>query len=229
LEDTLYLDTLRTFEFIKPEIIKVKPRLKKIPDKNSDDKFKTSIQPIASQYGYSYNQIRMLNGDFIHRQGFMGEGMLIAILDAGFTNANEVSSLSHIWDENHVLAWKDFVKDGSDIFNSHPHGTVVFSIMGGFEPQMLIGTAPNAEYILVRTEDGSSEYIIEEYNWICGVEFADSIGADVINSSLGYTEFDDPSENHTYSDLDGRTAPISIAATMAARKGMIQNRHTRRC
>jgi len=146
---------------------------------------------------------------------------LIAVLDAGFTNANIISSLRHIWDEDRVITWKDFVKDGMDFFNSHNHGSSVFSIMGGFQPEMLIGTAPNAEYILVRTEDGNSEYLIEEYNWICGAEFADSIGADVINSSLGYTEFNDSAQNHTYSDLDGRTAPISIAATQAARKGMI--------
>lgn len=221
LDDTTYLDTLRALSFIHYEIIQVKPEIKLIPDKSNYSKLKTNIEPLPAQYGYSYNQINMLHGEMLHQQGYTGEGMLIAILDAGFTNANIISSIDHIWEEHRVIAWKDFVKDGIDFFNSHSHGTVVFSIMGGVWPEMLIGTAPNAEYILVRTEDGYSEYLIEEYNWICGAEYADSIGADVINSSLGYTEFDDPSQNHTYADLNGRTAPISIAATIAARKGMI--------
>lgn len=221
LTDTTYLDTLRYFEFIRPEIKLVKPRLPILIEKERMVKFKIGIQPTESDYGFSYNQIGMLNGDLLHRRGYMGEGILIAILDAGFSNANTISSLSHIWDDNKVIAWKDFVKDTLDIFNSHPHGTVIFSIMGGMQQGRLIGTAPNAEYVLVRTEDGSSEYLIEEYNWVCGAEFADSIGADVINTSLGYTQFDDPAQNHAYADLNGRTTPISIAATMAARKGII--------
>ena len=222
LNDTAYLDTLRALDFVESKIVKVKPGFKDIPAKTNDSKFKTEISPLPVQYGYSYNQIHMINGDYLHELGFTGEGMLIAVLDAGFTNANSISSLEHIWDEDRVVAWKDFVKDGRGFFiNTHNHGTAVFSIMGGFQPEILIGTAPNAAYILVRTEDVSSEYIIEEYNWVCGAEYADSLGADVINSSLGYTQFDDPSENHAYSDLNGRTAPISIAATMAARKGII--------
>ncbi len=222
LSDTAYLDTLRALDFVKSKIVKVKPGFKDIPAKTNDSKFKTEISPLPVQYGYSYNQIHMINGDYLHELGFTGEGMLIAILDAGFTNANSISSLEHIWDENRVVAWKDFVKDGRGFFiNTHNHGTAVFSIIGGFQPEILIGTAPNAAYILVRTEDVSSEYLIEEYNWVCGAEYADSLGADVINTSLGYTQFDDPSENHTYSELNGRTAPISIAATMAARKGII--------
>jgi len=221
LDDTSYLDTLRSLDFVKSKIIRIKPRITESIEKSEDPKFKTNISPIPARYGFSYNQISMLNGDVLHEQGYSGEGMLIAVLDAGFTNANILSSLRHIWDENRVIAWKDFVKDGRDIFDSHYHGSLVFSIMGGFQPEMLIGTAPNAQYILVRTEETPSEYLIEEYNWVCGAEFADSLGADVINTSLGYTEFDDSTQNHTYSDMDGRTAPISIAATHAARKGMI--------
>ena len=221
LDDTTYLDTLQALYFVKPGIIRVKPRITKNSEKIDDPKLKSDIQPIPSEYGYSYSQIRMMNIDKLHEQGYLGEGMLIAVLDAGFTNAHRVSSLLHIWEEDRVIAWKDFVHDSADIFNSHNHGTAVFSIMGGLQPEMLIGTAPNAEYALVRTEDGSSEYLIEEYNWICGAEFADSLGADVINSSLGYTEFYDPTQNHTYADLDGRTAPISIAANLAARRGIL--------
>ena len=221
LGDTNNLDTLRNFDFVKPEIIRVKPGVSDKSEDNKFSKFKASIDTDPSFYGLSYNQISLLNGDFLHQQGFSGEGVLIAILDAGFSKANVISSLQTAWEEDRVIAWKDFVHDTANIFNSHDHGTAVFSIMGGIQSGMLVGTAPNAEYALVRTEDGNSEYLVEEYNWVCGAEFADSLGADVINSSLGYTEFNDTSQNHTYADMNGRTAPISIAATMAARKGMI--------
>lgn len=221
LSDTGYLDTLRTFNFIRPEIVLVKPELTQVSEKFNLSKFKTSIQLLDELYGYSYNQIGMLHGDLLHYQGYRGEGMLIAILDAGFTNADIISSLAHVWDENRVIAMKDFVKDTATLFDSHYHGTIVFSILAGGEEGMLIGSAPGANYALIRTEDANSEYLIEEYNWICGAEYADSIGVDVINSSLGYTEFDDPSQNHSYSDMDGRTAPASIAATRVAAKGII--------
>ena len=220
LEDTSYLDTLRNLDFIKPEIIRVKPGLSANSEEKKFSKFKADIDFDPSIYGYSYNQISMLQGDFLHEQGYSGEGMLIAVLDAGFSNANVISSLQTAWEEDRVIAWKDFVHDTANIFNSHNHGTAVFSIMGGIQPGVLVGTAPNAEYALVRTEDGNSEYLVEEYNWICGAEFADSLGADVINSSLGYHNFNDSSQNYTYADMNGRTAPISIAATRAARKGI---------
>jgi hypothetical protein len=98
---------------------------------------------------------------------------------------------------------------------------MVLSTMGGNEPGKIIGTAPEADYLLLRSEDVFSENLIEEYMWVCAAEFADSAGADIINSSLGYTTFDDTIQNHTYADMDGKTTPISIAATMAADKGII--------
>jgi subtilisin family serine protease len=221
ISDSCYLDTLRKFDFIQNEILQVKPALVDEQRKDKYSEFKTSILPVDEFYGYSYNQIAMLQGDFLHNQGYRGEGILIAILDAGFTNANAISSLAHVWDNNRVIATKDFVKDSLTLFNSHNHGTIIFSILAGVESGILIGSAPDAIYALIRTEDGNTEYLIEEYNWICGAEFADSIGADVINSSLGYTIFNDSSQNHTYSDMDGHTAPASIAAMKAAAKGII--------
>jgi subtilisin family serine protease len=93
--------------------------------------------------------------------------------------------------------------------------------MGAENKGQIIGTSPDACFWLLRTEDGDTENLIEEYNWLCGAEFADSVGADIINSSLGYTTFDDASQNHTYSEMNGRTTPVSIAANLASRKGMI--------
>lgn len=220
LDCTSYLDTLRSMSFIKDEIIRVKPEIT-MPQEKQVHKFKSETDPFMPAYGHSYNQIRMLNGHILHQQGYTGEGMLISLLDAGYTNANTISSLQHLWEDGRVIATKDFVKDGNAFFSSHSHGTIVLSALAGYEPQMLLGSAPGASYALIRTEDDSSEYLIEEYNWVCGAEFADSIGSDVINSSLGYTQFDDPSQNHSVEDLDGKTTPVARAASIASEKGII--------
>lgn len=174
-------------------------------------------------YGASFNQIDMINGVGLHNDGFTGEGMLIAVLDAGFTNVNELEIFDSLWVNNRIMGTRDYVEPGNDVFapGVHDHGMMVLSVMGGNQPGMLVGTAPDASYFLIRTEDGSAEYLMEEYFWVQGAEYADSLGADIINSSLGYTEFDDPEENHTYADLDGNTTVITIGADMAAQKGIL--------
>jgi len=173
-------------------------------------------------YGSAYNQIYMLNGIALHDLGYDGAGMTIAILDAGFLNANTIPAFSYLWNNNKILGYKDFVDPANpNIFGSHSHGTSVLSTMGANLPGQFIGTAPQANYWLLRSEDGGSEYLIEELNWASAAEYADSVGADVINSSLGYTTFDNPLQNHTYQDMDGNTTPISICADMAVSKGMI--------
>jgi subtilisin family serine protease len=98
---------------------------------------------------------------------------------------------------------------------------MVLSTMGAKKSRKIFGAAPDADYILLRTEDVFSENLIEEYMWVCAAEFADSSGADIINSSLGYTTFDDSLQNHTYEDMDGETTPISIGAGIACNKGII--------
>ncbi|MBM3436273.1 MAG: hypothetical protein FJY07_08685, partial [Bacteroidetes bacterium] len=173
-------------------------------------------------YGSAYNQIHMLNGDALHDMGYNGAGKIIAVIDAGFMNADNIDAFDSLWDSGRILGVRDFVSPlNPDIFGSHYHGTMVLSTMGGNWPGNIVGTAPGAEYWLIRTEDGNSEYIIEELNWVSGAELADSVGADIINSSLGYTEFDDPSQNHTYEDMDGNTTPVTKGADVAASKGMV--------
>jgi hypothetical protein len=172
-------------------------------------------------YGMGLNQIQMLNGDVLHEMGYRGQGKVIAVIDAGFYNANILDVFDSLWQNNQILGTRDFVYGGNITYDGHPHGSMVLSCMGGNYPGQLIGTAPKASYWLIHSEDGNSEYIIEEYNWVSSAEFADSVGADVINSSLGYTEFDDPSQNHTYADMDGDTAPATIGADMAAKKGIL--------
>ncbi len=189
----------------------------------SQDLFKSSGSANDYDYGAAYNQIHMLNGEPLHDNGFDGAGMVIAVLDAGFLNADDLSVFDSLWASNRILGTKDFVStQNSEIFTAHGHGSMVLSTMGGNMPGELVGTAPQASYYLLRTEDGATEYLIEELNWVSGAEYADSVGADVINSSLGYTVFyNDTLQNHTYADMDGNTTPITIGADLAASKGII--------
>lgn len=172
-------------------------------------------------YGPSFTQVAMMNGHLLHATGYLGQEKVIAVLDAGFLNVNTHNAFDSLWQRGRILGTRDFVNPQSDIYQEHYHGTMVLSAMGGYIDGQLIGTAPRAKYWLIRTEDAATEQIIEEYNWAAGAEFADSVGADIINSSLGYTTFDVASQNHTYQDLNGNTAPVTLAANMAASKGMV--------
>jgi serine protease AprX len=173
-------------------------------------------------YGEAFNQIHMLNGEVLHDMGYDGAGKIIAVLDAGFLNANNIDAFDSLWNNGQILGTRDFVSpQNPNIFGSHYHGTMVLSTMGANWPGQIVGTAPKADYWLIRTEDGDSEYLIEELNWVSGAELADSLGADIINSSLGYTTFDDPALDHSYEDMDGNTTPVTIGADMAVSKGMI--------
>lgn len=175
----------------------------------------------TSKYGESVFQTGILNGQFLHNQNFKGQGMHIAVLDAGFLNADKYEAFDSLWQNNQILGTRDFVEPDSEIFDTHYHGMSVLSCIGGNVPGRLLGTAPKASFWLLRSEDGSSEFIIEEDNWVAAAEFADSAGVDVINSSLGYYMFDDSAMNHTYSDMDGNTTRVTRAANIAASKGML--------
>jgi len=176
-----------------------------------------------AQYGDSYNQIALHKGDVLHNAGFRGEGMLIAIFDAGFTNVNTLTCFDSLRMQGKIKDTWDFVDLTPDVYGFDSHGTYVLGCMAGWLPGSLIGTAPKADYLLYRTENnvGGSEYIVEEDNWVAGAERADSAGADVFNTSLSYTTFDDPSMNHSYADLDGNTTRITRGADMAASKGIM--------
>ncbi len=172
-------------------------------------------------YGASAAQVKMMNGHKLHNLGFRGNGMRIAVFDSGFNSVNVMSAFDSLRSNNKIIYTKDFVNPTSNIYNEHYHGAIVLSAMAANIPEVLVGTAPEAEYILIRSEDATSEQIIEEYNWAAAAELADSLGADVINSSLGYYEFDSEWQNHTFSDMDGETTPSARAANIAANVGMI--------
>lgn len=174
-------------------------------------------------YGTSEGQISQLGADKMHQQGFHGEGMLIAVLDAGFLNANAVGYLKPLFDEKRVLSTYDFVQKQTNVYDDDDHGTNVLSTMAAEVGSQLYGTSYKASYILLRTEDARTERPIEEANWLFGAEYADSAGVDVINSSLGYFDFDPPytALSHAYADLNGKTTLISRAAQWAAESGMV--------
>ncbi len=186
-------------------------------NKSVDVKWSSSFN--SADYGIAYNQLQMLGGDKMHAKGFKGKGMTIAVIDAGFYKVDELLIFSAI--QNQILGTYDFVDRNVNVYDDHTHGMMVLSTMGGNKSGEMIGTSPEANFYLLRSEDVYSENLIEEYYWVCAAEYADSVGADIINSSLGYTTFDNPSQNHTYADMDGNTAPVTIGATMAAEKGIL--------
>ena len=170
-----------------------------------------------SIYGRAITQIQMSNGDKLHEAGFKGQGMTIAVIDAGFHNVDKITAMQNI----RILGTKDFVNQQADIFAESSHGMSVLSCIGMNRPDIMSGTAPEASFWLLRSEDEYSEHLVEQDYWSAAVEFADSVGVDVINTSLGYYSFDDKSKNYKYRDLDGRHALMSRQASHIADKGMI--------
>jgi len=188
---------------------------------NMPDKMVLNRDAASFDYGYAEGQIDLINGIPLHEAGFRGEGMVIAVLDAGFNQVDVDLLFDSLRNDGRILGTKDFVTPGGNVYSAHYHGRMVMSTMAANIPGLMIGTAPKASYWLLRSENGNQEYVAEEYNWVSAAEFADSVGADVINSSLGYTEFDDPSQNHIYADMDGNTTVITNGADMAAKKGIL--------
>jgi subtilisin family serine protease len=176
---------------------------------------------ITFNYGNSSNQIEMLNGNLLHQQNYTGTGKIIAVLDAGFPGVNILQPFQRLRDNNLILGGYNFVDRNEDIYNSNSHGTLVLSTMGGYVENQLVGTAPDASYYLFRTEDAATENPVEESLWVEAAETADSLGVDVINTSLGYFDYDNPSYSYTYEDMDGVTSFISRGADLAFSRGMV--------
>ncbi|WP_276481829.1 S8 family serine peptidase [Paraflavitalea pollutisoli] len=172
-------------------------------------------------YGNTYNQIHIHRGEYLHDRGLTGNGITIAILDAGFRNYHTNPALDSVRLQNRLLGTWDYVANEPSVTEDDTHGLYCFSILASNKPGQLVGTAPHASYWLLRTENPASEYPVEEQYWAAAAEFADSAGVDMISSSLGYIDFDDHSFDHTYAQRDGNTSLITRAADWAARKGMI--------
>jgi len=185
------------------------------------DAINTTISS-PDDYGQSLNQVTQIGVDEAHKQGYRGKGMYIAVFDSGFEKADKLLCFQHLFANNQILGTYNFLENNEYVFgNGGEHGTMVLSTMAAFLKGKLIGTAPDASYFLFKTEDTGSENPVEEVHWIMAAERADSAGVDVINSSLGYTDYDDKSMSYTYNDLNGNTALITRAADIAAGVGMI--------
>ena len=172
-------------------------------------------------YGAAYAQNQLIGAIAAHDAGFRGEGMQVAVFDAGFPGVDQIGALQALQTQGRVASTRNFVDGGTSVYLRNGHGTATLGLIGGELPGTYVGTAPRATFHLCITEDVNSEYPIEEANWLAAAEYADSVGVDVISSSLGYTTFDRPALSHTYAELDGRTAISSLAALGAARVGMV--------
>lgn len=217
-EDTTLIDGIASLPFVR-ETEKVWTSPDSIPARNGN-RLKEIIDKLTTTdnfYGAAYRQIAVHKGDSLHAAGFRGEGMTIAVIDGGFYNVDGMKALKNV----NILGTKDFVDSHSDIYAENYHGMMVLSCMATNQPYSIVGTAPAASYWLLRSEDVDTENLVEQDYWASAIEFADSVGVDVINTSLGYREFDDKSKNYQYRNLDGRFALMSRSAGMAADKGMV--------
>lgn len=219
--DTLRLKAVAALPFVKgvrrvwisPDSVAVEPALRR-------DTLITATKgdTLTSYYGHGDRQVTMLAADSLQRLGFRGEGVTIAVIDGGFFNADLVPGLKGV----KVLGTRNFVHPGRSIFvDQQSHGMMVLSCIAANTPHELVGTAPAAAFYLIQSEDGNSEQLVEEDNWCAAVEYADSLGCDIITSSLGYYQFDHKEMNHTYRELDGLTALNSRSASLAASRGIL--------
>lgn len=176
---------------------------------------------VRGHYGKAQTQIELLNGIALHDMGYQGEGMWIGICDSGYEGADVHDIFQNMRDENRLLGTKDFVYKNGIVYSDDHHGTACLGLMAGYMPGTYVGTAPKASYFLCRTENINSENIIEEYNWVSAAEYMDSIGIDMISTSLGYISFDNPEASHAYSDFDGKTCIITIGAEIASSRGIL--------
>ncbi len=196
-------------------------RLVKTPDTVEEP---TSFDPPAEILGDTDIQLMMLGADLMHEDDLLGQGIQVAVFDNGFTGVNRYSPFEHLWANEQIVATKDFVENSGNVYQFGSHGTSVFSIIGARyanDTMAYTGIANGADFILCVTEDNQGENTLEEYNWVFAAEYADSIGVDIINSSLGYRTFDIEAHDYSFDDLDGNTSIITRAVEMAASKGIL--------
>jgi len=187
---------------------------------------KRSLQALAdtTNYGQAYNQSHMIKVDCLNNAGYRGKGKRIAVIDTRFGGADKLAAFDSLRNRGQILGTWDFVWEKSSVYDdsiNDYHGELVLSCMAANLPGQMVGDAVDADYYLLRTEDIYSENMIEDDNWASAAEYADSAGADIITTSLGYNTLDDARNTYTYAQMNGRTAVASIAATIAAEKGIV--------
>lgn len=223
--DSLKIDEISQFPFVDSIIPVANYQLdfnnldKKI---SLDNNFKSYDLTTNFNYANSIEQIAIHNGHLMHEAGFCGDDMLIAVLDGGWDGFDYQAPFFHFYLEGRIWGTRDFVPNARNVYNGITHGTQVTAIMGANLDGEIIGSAPHANFFFIRSENPYSEQPIEEDFWVAGAELADSLGADVINSSLGYTTFPDfPQATFTINDNNGRVSVASKAATIAVEKGIV--------
>ncbi len=194
-----------------------------IPRKKPDDKKKPDDgdDTHVFDYGPSLGQLEQINVPAVHRLGLHGEGVVIAMFDAGFDNLGHEA-----FADTRITHRHDFVNGDGDVANGSDmgegsHGTATLSTIGGFKAGQVVGPAFAATYLLAKTENTDSETPVEEDNWAAAAEWAEGLGADVISCSLGYLDYDAPFPSYSWSDMDGDTAISTRAADLAAERGVV--------
>lgn len=223
-DDTNDINIIKNFPFVESseKVMQSLASEKSGIDKLSISSPKTSVVVNPHYpYGKTYAQNHLHEVDYMHDLGFNGQGVDIAVIDAGFENVNTLNGLSHLFETGQILSTYDFVNKEISVSEDHYHGSAVLSLMAGYIPGEFYGTAISANYHLLRSEDANGEYIIEEDFWVRAAEYADSAGCDIINTSLGYTTFDDSTQNHTYAEMDGNTTLIARASDLVCSKGIL--------
>lgn len=174
----------------------------------------------VQQNNYAQAYTDFLGIDYMHAKGIKGKGVLIAITDSGFPGVDTLSAFKHLWNNQQIIYSYDIPDNNTNVYNDDSHGTYMLSILAANATNYL-GIAPEADYVLLRTEIAATESVLEEYNWLRAAEISDSCGVDIISVSLGYTTYDQATDSYTYSNMDGKTSVIAQAANMAYEKGMI--------
>jgi len=171
-------------------------------------------------YGNSDWQIEMMDLHSYHQLGNTGDGVRLALFDGGFYKVDSLPIFNSLWDNNQIIASYDFVRNDTLNWRESAHGMQVLALAGIDYPDSMVGASPGADFILARTEDTRSETHLEELNWLRAMEWADSVGVDIIHSSLGYSRFDSLQGDYQYQDMDGQSTLITIAAQKAAERGI---------
>ena len=192
---------------LPPRLDRPAPRVESVP---VSEKF----------YGFGWKNLIHMGGDSLHQLGFRGRGVLVAVFDGGFPDVGYKDFLGYD-QQDAVPANYDLVEQDSTALDGSTHGATVLSTMAAHHPFFFIGMAPEAQYLLFKTENSRGEHRMEEVNYAIALELADSAGVDLVNSSLGYTTFTDTTMNYRYADLDGRHSPASVAIDRAFDRGMI--------
>jgi serine protease AprX len=217
--DDAVITTVQALSFVdRVELVAPNARLQTNGRKKNNKDVKAQEAPAKTQA-----QLQLIGLDEMQAAGYKGENMLVAIFDGGFPGVNTAAPFQHIVQQNRIdlVASRDFVGNTDNVFQYDEHGTEVFSVIAANQEGVFTGGSYAANYQLYVTEDTDSEYRIEEYNWLFAAERADSAGVDIVNSSLGYYDFDDATMNYAKKAMDGKTTVISRAAQWAADRGMV--------